>query len=262
MHSIGLIALKIRPDKNNFISFTRVFNVRINSVFLYSKQTIKAYKLTIFFVVTFPSPALLFTKRPIIKKNIIVDYISCRASSLSQPPFIFGKTSHRIFVNSTNYSSVVRTISPSHAPFNFVVDDRKCGVVLVCGGGAFWHWSVQAAERHTYTHGAVHTHKERYQVYNISMINLCTVTMCVTGVLWRISSDGKCVSALSSGGGNVGVVPSCDCLHSDQLHVDGYRFFFIWTTRVQSFNVVCVSLTLCLSLCVCVCEWESCVEPC
>lgn len=129
-------------------------------------------------------------------------------------------------------------------------------------GSVAWFWCAGGCvltlerpgggETHTYTHGAVHTHKERYQVYNISMINLCTVTMCVTGVLWRISNDGKCVSALSSGGGNVGVVPSCDCLHSDQLHVDGYRFFFLSEQRESKASTLCVSLShsVCLSVCV------------
>lgn len=96
-----------------------------------------------------------------------------------------------------------------------------CDLTLERPGGGATH-------THTGLRARVHTHKERYQVYNISMINLCAVAARVAGALFfgRISSDVKCVSALSSGlvvvvGENVGVVPSCDW-----LHVDGFRFFF------------------------------------
>lgn len=119
------------------------------------------------------------------------------------------------------------TISPSDAPFIFVVDDRKCGVFLVYGGCDLTLERPGGGETHTYTRGAVHTHKERYQVYSVSMINLYAVTMCVTGALLENIKRRKVRVSVVVRGENVGVVPSCAWLHSDQLHVDEYRFFFL-----------------------------------
>lgn len=89
-----------------------------------------------------------------------------------------------------------------------------------------------ASRRRRHTHiGCAHTQRKVSDTKYLYSSALCWTSLCIMA---HVEDVGTTVVSVISSEDNEGVSPSCDWLHWDQLHVDGYSFknarrTFTWT---------------------------------